>query len=97
MKTVKICGIPHLVEELPVVDEGSEGVTQGQIIYSEAKIQIKESLPQEIKDEVLIHEIVHGILQHIGEAELCADERFVQALASGIYNSGLLLQVEERR
>jgi predicted metal-dependent peptidase len=95
MKTVKICGIPHEIEEMPVVNEEGEGITQGQIIYSEAKIQIKESLPQEVKDEVLIHEIVHGILQHIGEVDLCADERFVQALASGIYNSGLLLQIEE--
>ena len=96
MKIITICGIPHVIEELPVVNEEGEGVTQGQIIYSEAKIQIKDSLPYEVKQEVLVHEVVHGILQHIGEAELCADERFVQALANGICNSGLELQVAYR-
>lgn len=95
MKTVTICGIPHVIEELPVVDEVSEGVTQGQIIYSEAKIQIKDSLPYEIKQEVLVHEMIHGILQHIGEAELAANERFVQSLTNGICNSGLKLQIIE--
>ena len=93
MKTVTICGIPHTIEEVPVIDEEREGIVQGEITYNEAKIRIKKDLPYEIKQEVLMHEVLHGILYHIGEAELCGDERFVQALANGICNSGLRLQI----
>ncbi len=95
MKTVTICGIPHTIEEVPVIDEEREGIVQGEITYNEAKIRIKKDLPYEIKQEVLMHEVVHGILYHIGEAELCGDERFVQALANGIHNSDLRLQITE--
>ena len=93
MKTVEICGIPHTIEEVPVIDEEREGVVQGEITYNEAKIRIKKDLPYEIKQEVLMHEVIHGILYHIGESELCGDERFVQALTNGICNSGLKLQI----
>ena len=93
MRTIEICGIPHTIEEVPVIDEEREGIVQGEITYNEAKIRIKRDLPYEIKQEVLMHEVLHGILYHIGEAELCSDERFVQALANGICNSGLRLQI----
>jgi hypothetical protein len=95
MKTVEICGIPHTIEEVPVIDEEREGVVQGEITYNEAKILVKKDLPYEIKQEVLMHEVIHGILYHIGESELCSDERFVQALTNGICNSGLKLQIIE--
>lgn len=93
--TVKICGIPYEVEKVPVIDESTEGIVQGQIEYSKAKILIKDGLPQGIEYEVLIHEMVHGILNHIGQTELRDNEDFVQRLANGIYNSGLQLLVKE--
>ena len=48
MKTVSICGIPHTIEEVPVIDEEREGIVQGEITYNEAKIRIKNDLPYEI-------------------------------------------------
>lgn len=88
---VTICGIDYTIERVPVIDEGVEGIVQGQIHYSQGKILIKDGLPKQIEEEVLIHEIVHGILNHIGESELAENETFVQGLANGIYNSSLRL------
>ena len=92
---VTICGIDYMIERVTVIDEGVEGIVQGQIHYSQGKILIKDGLPKQIEEEVLTHEIVHGILNHIGESELAENETFVQGLANGIYNSGLLLNLEE--
>lgn len=92
---VDICGISHEIERVLVIDESLEGVTQGKIVYSEAKILVKEGLPVNIMREVIIHEMLHGILNHIGQQELSCDENFIQALANGIYNSGLYLDIKE--
>lgn len=89
MKVI-ICGIVYTVEHVPVIDEGVEGIVQGQIHYSQGKILIKDGLPKQIEEEVLMHEMIHGILNHIGKSELAEDETFVQGLANGIYNSSLI-------
>lgn len=94
---VTICGIPYEVESVPVIDEASEGIVQGEIHYSKAEIIIKHGLPSQLKEEVIIHEMVHGILHHIGEAELRDNEDFVQRLTNGIYNSSLQLNLEEEK
>lgn len=91
---VTICGIPYTVESVSVIDEASEGIVQGEIHYSEAKIIIKDNLPKQLGEEVIIHEMVHGILNHIGENELRNNEEFVQRLANAIYNSSLQLTWE---
>lgn len=81
MKKIKIGGIPFKVVEVDTIDEEEEGITQGQIIYSQAKILLKKSLPKKLKKSVLYHEMVHGILVELGYSELSNDETFVQALS----------------
>ena len=92
MKTVNICGIPHKIVYKDVIEEDSEGITQGLIIYSKAKILVKKDLPKELEKEVIIHEMVHGMLCHMGQDELCGNEEFVQMMANAIYNSSLELK-----
>lgn len=81
MKKIRIGGIPFKVIEVNSIDEAEEGITQGKIIYSEAKILLKKSLPKKLKKSVLYHEMVHGILMELGYSELSGDETFVQALS----------------
>ena len=81
MKKIKIGGIPFKVVEVDTIDEEEEGITQGKIIYSQAKILLKKSLPKKLKKSVLYHEMVHGILVELGYLELSGDETFVQALS----------------
>lgn len=85
MKEVKICGIPHSIKEVDIIESESAGVTQGLITYSEAKIQLKKSLPEELKKSVLYHEVTHGILTLIGRDDLSNDEVFVQNLSMELY------------
>ena len=79
---VNICGIPHTVKY--VKDIFDYDTHFGQINYKEAEILINEDATDEIKKEVLCHEIVHGILIHIGRNDLSNDETLVQALGNAI-------------
>lgn len=87
MKKIKICGITFKIKEVNTIDEGEEGITQGQILYSEAKIFIKKGLPKELKKAVIFHEVLHGMLVQLGYTQLSSDETFVQSL------SGLMFQM----
>ena len=93
--TVNICGIPHTVIE----KEDSFDVDShfGQIDYRKAEIIINKDMPKEMKAETLCHEIVHGILVHIGRQDLSNDETFVQALGNAINQSFEVRRVTDER
>ncbi len=95
MKKVNICGTPHIIKHKKVICEEEEGVVDGLIEISKCKITLKKGMTEEFEKETLIHEMIHGILHHIGRYELSEDEEFVQALANGIYNSSFEVTVEE--
>ena len=85
---VNICGIPHKV--IYCKDEFDTDTHYGQIDYGKAVIKISEDISKEQQDEALCHEILHGILVHIGKGELSQDEGFVQCLANAICQSFLV-------
>ena len=80
--TVNICGIPHKVIE--VEDKFDIDTHFGQIDYLKCEILINANMPNESKHENLCHEILHGILLHLGYTKECQDEQFVQAVANAI-------------
>lgn len=79
---INICGIPHKVEFAK--DKFDIDTHFGQIEYAKGVITVNEELKDEMLEETLCHEILHGILVHIGYSELSADEKFVQCLANAI-------------
>lgn len=81
---VNICGVPHKVIEC---DDNFNDVNThfGLINHRTCEIRINKNMPQENKDETLCHEMVHGMLIHIGYDELSQNEKFVQALGNAIY------------
>ena len=83
---VNICGIPH---EVKYVDDifNSDSFHFGQIEYGDAKISINNSLKPELKYETLCHEMLHGMLVHLGYSELSDNEQLVQALGNAIAQS----------
>lgn len=97
MKKVNICGIPHEIRYKKVIAEEDEGIVNGLIELSKCRITLKKGMTQDFEHETLLHEMVHGILHHIGRYELAEDEEFVQALANGLFNSGFAItgEVEE--
>lgn len=87
--TVNICGIPYQVVESE--DYFDVDAHFGQIDYKRATIRINNGLTPEIKNEALCHEMVHGILVHLGYSEQAQDEQFVQALGNAL-NQGFVVK-----
>ena len=84
---VNICGVPHKVIEVTEIEKGDPKRIMGDITYADAEIRILKSMPPKLKRQTIIHEMVHGMLFHIGETKLCSDEGFVQRLAMAISQS----------
>lgn len=91
---VNICGIPYKVIECE--DHFDVDLHFGEIKYGKGEIRINKSLSNEIKDEALCHEILHGILVHLGYNEQSQDEQFVQAVGNAIYQTFQII-IEERK
>lgn len=80
---VNICGIPHnVLFEEDVFN--SDGTHYGQIDYARCLITINSDLRDEVRKETICHEMLHGMLVHMGYDELSQDEKFVQALGNAI-------------
>jgi len=92
--TVNICGIPHKVIEKE--DNFDTDSHFGQIEYCRAEIIINKDMPMEMKAETICHEMVHGILVHIGRTDLSNDEQLVQTLGNAIYQ-GFDVKTERSR
>jgi hypothetical protein len=80
---VNICGIPH--EIIFCEDNFDEAIHFGQIDYKTATIKINKDMKPEIQEETIIHEMLHGILVHLGYDEKSDDEQFVNAVSNAIY------------
>jgi Zn-dependent peptidase ImmA (M78 family) len=83
ISTIDILGLTYTVEEVPVVDKDEHKA--GQIEYAKQRILIDADLRPDRKIQTLLHEILHGVLEQLGEDGLNEDEGKVQALAMGLY------------
>lgn len=87
--TVNICGLPH--EVIEAEDAFNVDCHMGMISYKDLQIKINKDMPTMAKDETICHEMVHGILTHLGYLQMADDEQFVQALGNAI-NQGFLIK-----
>lgn len=79
---VNICGIAHDVVQLE--DHFDMDCHFAQIDYKNAEIRINADMKPSVQQESLCHEMIHGILVHLGYNDYSQDEQFVQALANAI-------------
>lgn len=91
-KTVHICGIPHSV--VLCEDNFDTDLHLGQIDYASATIKINRNASEKLQEEALFHEMLHGMLVHLGRNNEAQDECFVQSLANAIYQSFRLKEGE---
>lgn len=80
--TVNICGIPHKI--ILCEDSFNTDLHFGQIDYAKCEIKINKDLPKEAAEETLVHEILHGILVHLGYTEDAQNETYIQGLANAV-------------
>lgn len=83
IKNVKILATKYDVEEVEQIDKYTRLL--GQIEYTEQKIKIDKNISEDMKQEVLLHEILHGILEKLGYEDLNGDEQKVHSIASTMY------------
>lgn len=80
---IKICGIPYTVIECGD-SFNADAKHFGNVDFLKAEIRINKDMAEAVKQETLVHEIVHAVLVHIGRADLSEDETFVQSFANAI-------------
>jgi hypothetical protein len=82
--TVPVLGVPFEVQFVKDVDaEHSYGETEG----PERRIKVKKSLPPDMLEATLLHEIIHAILYTSGVGEMLnenLEEAIVVALENGL-------------
>lgn len=81
---IDILGITYKVIEVDQVDK-TNYLVDGEIDYDKQTICIKQDLSKERKSEILWHEIVHGICEHLQLEEIQKSEHLVQCLGNAIY------------
>lgn len=83
--SVNILGLDFAVALVPVVDKMV--AADGQIDFSAQTISIDESISEQKQEQVLMHEIVHGIFDQLGFSEQSEDEQLVQSLAVALHQT----------
>lgn len=85
---MKIKKVKILATEYDLVEEEQIDKYQrllGQINYVEQVIKLDKTIPEDLKKETLIHEILHGVLEKLGYEEINNDEQKVHSIASTMY------------
>lgn len=82
--SINILGMTYQVKEVEVVNK--ETFLFGEINFITQVIKIDSSLTQERKNQVLMHEIFHGVLEALGLDELNEDEKVVQSISATLYH-----------
>lgn len=80
---IKILNLEFEVIEKECIEHGSTLI--GQILHLEQKIYMLKSLSEERKKIVLIHEILHSVLDQLGFEAQHDDEHLIQSLATSLY------------
>ena len=83
IKKIKLMATTYDVEEVEQIDKYQRLL--GQIAYTDQIIKIDKNISEDMKKEVLIHEIFHGVLEKLGYNDLNEDEQKVQSIASTLY------------
>lgn len=78
---VKIGNIIYAVNEADILKDSD---ATGTIKYQSCKILIDRSLEKQMKEQVLLHEIIHGMFYYLGMEEEKNNECLVDAIAKGV-------------
>lgn len=82
LKEIMICGTVHTIKYVSVLD------SWGQIDHEKCEIKIRKDLNPQCQDQVLIEEILHGILVRTG-FQGKHNETLLQSISNGLYQAGI--------
>jgi len=82
---LKIGGTVYEIEYIPNLKSPEDNSSlNGRVTWTDSKIRVRKGLGRQRKNQVLIHEAVHGILEDYYISD--EDEGVVVKLANGIYS-----------
>ncbi len=82
-KAVRILGLDYEIEEVECVSK--DELRRGEINFLTNRIKIDKTMPRDLKNQVLMHEIMHAIFDLFGYEDLCTDENKVQSIATALH------------
>lgn len=82
-KEINILGVIYTVEEVDVVNKSDP--RRGEINFLTNEIRIDKNMPISLKEQVLMHEILHATFDLLGLSELAEDEEKVQSIATALH------------
>lgn len=80
---INILGITYNVQEVECVNRTDPEL--GEVNFLTNEIRIDKALPQDLKEQTLMHEILHAIFNLLGMYDLCEDESKVQSLVTALH------------
>lgn len=83
-RKINILGLTYTVEEVDTVNKIEP--RKGEINYLSNEIRIDKSMPTDLKNQVLMHEILHAVFELLGFSELAEDENKVQSIATALHH-----------
>ena len=82
-RELNILGVIYTVEEVDTVNKTDP--RKGEINYLTNEIRIDKNMPLSLKNQVLMHEILHATFDLLGFDELAEDEKKVQSIATALH------------
>ena len=83
MSEINILGVLYTVNEVECVNKAEP--RKGEINYLTNEIKLDKNMPQTLKEQVLMHEILHATFDLLGLSELAEDEKAVQSIATALH------------
>ena len=80
---INILGVTYTVNEVDTVNKTDP--RRGEINYLTSEIRIDRNMPKTLKEQVLMHEILHATFDLLGLDELAEDENKVQSIATALH------------
>ena len=89
-KTIDVCGVPFQLVDLE--PNGRHDGNFGTCDNQTGVITINSKMPEEIKQQTLVHEWLHGVLTSYGQEH---SENLTNILANELYRKGYRIQINE--
>ena len=84
IEKIDILGVEYTVSEVDVVNK--EELRKGEINFLTNEIRIDKGMPSTLKEQVLMHEILHAVFELLGMEKLAMNERKVQSIATALHH-----------
>lgn len=78
-----ILGLRYKIEQVPCVNKFEP--RKGEVDFLANVIRIDENMPEDMKVQTLIHEVLHCLCDTLGLYDLNENETAIQSLAAGLY------------